>query len=187
MSVITRIKRLWKADIHGVMDRLEDQPLMLKQYLREMENSLQEKESDRQQVAETDQQIQNDLMVREKEIEKLEKDITLALRKGKDDIARMLIRKQRQQRTHCHQLQQQHESLEGDHHHLCQVIEEQRLRYETLKLQTQTFCRRSEHTSFIETNDAFSESGCSFTYDEEEIEIELIRRKEAHQKEGGGL
>ena len=43
MNVFTRITRIFRADIHGVMDRLEDRELLLKQYLREMDESLHSK------------------------------------------------------------------------------------------------------------------------------------------------
>ena len=33
MSIMTRFVRIFKADIHGVMDQLEDKGLLLKQYL----------------------------------------------------------------------------------------------------------------------------------------------------------
>ena len=44
MGIMTRMLRLCKADVHGVMDQLEDKGLLLKQYLREMETSLGHKE-----------------------------------------------------------------------------------------------------------------------------------------------
>jgi hypothetical protein len=40
MAILARIIRLFKADIHGVMDQIEDQGLLLKQHLRDMEDSL---------------------------------------------------------------------------------------------------------------------------------------------------
>ena len=45
MAILTRIFRLFKADIHGVMDHIEDQGLLLKQHLRDMEESLVQKEA----------------------------------------------------------------------------------------------------------------------------------------------
>ena len=45
MRIVTRIIRIFKADIHGVIDQLEDQDLLLKQYLRDMEEALHQKEA----------------------------------------------------------------------------------------------------------------------------------------------
>ena len=45
MGIASRIVKIFKADIHGVMDQLEDPGLLLKQYLREMEEALNQKEA----------------------------------------------------------------------------------------------------------------------------------------------
>ena len=42
MGLFSRITRLCRSDLHGVMDQLEDKNLLLKQYLREMEEALEE-------------------------------------------------------------------------------------------------------------------------------------------------
>ena len=44
MGIMTRVVKIFKADIHGVMDQLEDPSLLLKQHLRDMEEALNEKE-----------------------------------------------------------------------------------------------------------------------------------------------
>jgi len=40
MGITTRLVRIFKADLHGVMDQLEDQGLLLKQHLRDMQAAL---------------------------------------------------------------------------------------------------------------------------------------------------
>ena len=37
MGILSRVVRLCKADLHGVMDQMEDKELLLKQHLREMQ------------------------------------------------------------------------------------------------------------------------------------------------------
>ena len=60
MGIMTRIMRVWRADLHGVMDQLEDKGLLLKQYLREMEDSLQQKTARCEQLTEHCRQIRRD-------------------------------------------------------------------------------------------------------------------------------
>lgn len=187
MTIMTRILRLWKADVHGVMDQFEDKELLLKQHLREMENNLHHKEGRLKQISETSRRILRDLKVRQHEIEKLEEDLTLALTKEKDDIAKLLIRKLRVQQKHCEHMEQQCESLEKEQGQLSQLIEEQQLQYETLKIKTATFCRQTEQTKFYDTNSASHETSSVYTIDDDEIELELMRRKESLQKEGGAI
>jgi len=185
MGIMTRILRIWKADINGVMDRLEDQDLLLKQCLREMENSLQQKEGRVQQLAESVRKIQADLSSRTKEIGKLENDLSLALRKENDTIAKMLIRKRIVQQKHCEHLQRQHESLLEEHKQLIELIDEQHLRYEILKVKASSFYGRHEQNTVDEANELFNDALGAININEEEIEIELIRRKEQLVNKGG--
>jgi len=176
MSIMTRVLRIFKADMHGVMDQLEDKDLLLKQYLREMETDLQRKEACLQHLTQRDRQVQADHALHTQEIEQLEQDLNLALRKEKDDIARLLIRRQRTQQKQCEYLQHKRESLQEDYTQLAQLIEDQRLRYETLKVKAEAFYTQKEHNTF---------AGSLFPIDEEEIELELMVRKEQMQEKGG--
>ena len=88
MAIMTRLLRLWKADLHGVMDQMEDKGLLFKQYLREMEDSLRQKIARQQLLSQTIRQLRRDLDQRRQEVDKLDQDIDLAVNKSKDDIAR---------------------------------------------------------------------------------------------------
>ena len=146
MGIFTRIMRLCKADLHGVMDQLEDKELLLKQYLREMETSLQEKENHLNQLMRREDNIRRDLALREEEIEKLEKDLALSLRKEKDDIAKLLIRKQRGQKAVCNQLRQQLQALEEERQRIGRLLGEQRLQYDQLNVKAAAFCAEAFNT-----------------------------------------
>ena len=93
MGLMTRFVRIFKADIHGVMDQLEDKGLLLKQYLRDMEDALAQKENRLGKVAAAQNQTQQASEKYRLEINKLEQDLTVAIKKDKDEIARMLIKK----------------------------------------------------------------------------------------------
>ena len=58
-----------------------------------MENSLQKKETELQNLAQAIRAVQRDLSSRQEELSALDKDLDLALQREKDDIARLLIRK----------------------------------------------------------------------------------------------
>lgn len=184
MAIMTRILRLWKADIHGVMDQLEDKELLLKQYLREMESSLDEKENRLKSITASLKRIENTHNQCEQEIEKLEEDLKLALRKENDEIARLLIRKQRSQQIYLQEMQRQQHNLEQDRTSLIDSLKEQRLQYETMRAKTEAYCRdaemRKQNDSFSSAHDSFGDRGI----DDNEIELELMRRKEAMSGEG---
>ena len=186
MGIMTRLTRLWKADLHGVMDQMEDRELLMRQYLREMEHSLQQKEARLHLMSRTQRQIEADVADRQQEIDKLERDLALALRKDKDEIARLLIRKQRLQQKQLDHLGKQLDNLRQEQRCLAQVLEEQRLRYETLKVKAASACRSAVQGSSWNDGVGIPEQGGTFVVDDEEIELELIRRKEEITQQNGG-
>lgn len=186
MGIITRLTRLFKADLHGMIDRLEDQELLIRHYLREMEASLQQKNHRLELMNRTQQKLESGLAGRRQEAEKLEQDLQLALRKEKDEIARLLIRKQRLQQRQKEHLVKQLDVLRQKQRSLAKILEEQRMRYETLKVKAASTRQAGEQGPHrAEVADAL-EPGSTFVLDDEEIELELIRRKEELLQDTGG-
>ena len=93
MGIFSRVIRLCKADLHGMMDQLEDKDLLLKQHLREMQAIIAHRQARIDQLEETLGAVERDLAEYGEQVETLENDLDLAVASGKDDIARMLIRK----------------------------------------------------------------------------------------------
>jgi phage shock protein A len=179
MGVFTRILRLCKADLHGVMDQLEDKNLIVRQHLREMRENLKAKESRLEQISATCRRIQNDLEQHNQQIRKIDPDLDLAVRKGKDEIARMLIRKRLTLQGGSGHLQRQLEILDEEKTRTAQLLEEQRLQYEQLKVKAASFCREAEERRF-ETAAACMDTAFSWQPPgDDEIELELLQLKEA--------
>ena len=185
MGVFSRIFRLCKADLHGVMDQLEDKSLLLKQYLREMEESLKYKEARLEQINGSCRQIQRDLVQRNNEGQKLEQDLDLAVRKEKDEIARMLIRKRRTLQSACRQLQRQLDTLAEEQGQVAGTLEKQRLQYDQLKAKAAAFCRQAEEPRLEDAMETMDGAFAWLTPSEEEVELELLQRKEVARKGGG--
>ena len=184
MSIFARILRLCKADLHGVMDQLEDKGLLLKQCLREMEESLKRKEVRLDQIARAGEQIRRTLARHNEESLKLEQDLELAVGKEKDEIARMLIRRRRTLQSACRQLQRQLEALTEEQGQVAGTLDKQRLQYEQLKAKAAVFCRHVEESRFEDPLETMDGAYAWLTPSEEEIELELLQRKEAAQKGG---
>lgn len=184
MSIMSRILRLWKADLHGVMDQLEDKSLLLKQCLREMETGLQQKQSRLAQLRRACEQLGADQTARVKELTKIEEDIELAVRKEKDDIAKMLIRKRMTLQAESGHLANQQQQLEEDAQRLGSVLVDQQNRYERLKIQTAAYCRQVEQ-NIADPTDPFGDAfGGAAGVTDQEVELELMRRKEAAAQGG---
>ena len=182
MGIMTRMLRLCKADVHGVMDQLEDKGLLLKQYLREMETSLTHKEQQVNALTQRIGRLTGQIARHAREMDKLERDLDLALEKGKDDIARMLIRRRRALETASSHLTEQIEAMAQEKTRLAETLVHQRLQYDTLRAKAEAYCSRAaDHLT--ETHPGHH-AGTIYSIDpvDEEIELELLARKEALQK-----
>ena len=184
MGILSRLFRLCKADVHGVMDQLEDKELVLKQYLREMEESLKLKELRLARLDDSIRQISGDLKLRREELQKLETDLELAVGKDKDDIARMLIRKRRTIQGGADLMAQRLSGVEEESARLNETLDRQRLQYAQFQVKVAGYCRRAELNS-NETYAMSMEPDMAWNIPtEEEIELELIQRKQSLQPGG---
>jgi len=179
MGIMTRIVRLCKADIHGVMDQLEDQGLLLRQHLRDMERALSEKEARLKKLAASRRQVQQEYDKYKREIKKIEQDLTSSIEKGRDDIARLLIKKLKPLAHHKDELDRHIEALDQDIAQLQDGVEKQRIQFEQLRLKSAEFFHKTEQQEWEKTLSAIIPNVMSRDVCEEEVELELLQRKEA--------
>lgn len=179
MAILTRIIQLFKADIHGVMDQLEDQGLLLKQHLRDMEESLVEKEMELKKMRIALDQARQDHQKGEKETGNLEQDLQVAIKKDRDDIARMLIKRlkplsrlQSERRNHIDRLNHEIDQFNA-------VIEQQRIQYQQLRQKAVEFFYRQEKRKWEPIWPSAQAGPRLHELSEEEVELELLQRKEA--------
>ena len=179
MAIMTRFMRLCKADIHGVMDHLEDKGLVLKQHLRDMEEEVNRKEARLNEIKASRDHAQREYEKFMRESEKIEQDITVAIEKEKDDIARALIKKLKPIAYHRDELGRHIETLDRKIAQLGRSVEEQRLQYEQLKLRCTEYFRAVEREQWEKTVSAVVPRSVSREPSEEEVELELLQRKES--------
>lgn len=176
MGIMSRFIRLCRADIHGVMDHLEDKGLLLKQHLRDMEEAVESKDNEYKQLAAALDQAGREYEKYSLECEKLDEDITAALEKDKDNIARLLIKKRKPLSSLKDELERHMKSLQRDMAALDKIIIEQRAACEELKLRSREYFlgleqnkRRTAEFPYLNSRET----------PDEEVELELLQRKEA--------
>ena len=155
MSIMNRMVRIWRADVHGVMDQLEDKTLLLKQCLRDMEEELFRKENNLKSLIDSKKQMQLERGKHSRENNQLETDLDSAVSKDMDDIARMLIRKRKSLAAHLERLDHHTDKLDFDIKGLQECLAEQRLRYEQFKLRAADFFRSREVKEWEEMMNEF--------------------------------
>jgi len=179
MGIMTRFTRIFKADIHGVMDQIENKELVLKQCLREMETSLNKKQAELQQLKTAAQQMHNDICQLEREKEKSELDLQTAIEKEKEDIARLLIRKRLKADQHMEAAEHTVQSLKKKIRMLTENIEAQKHQYAEMQLRTESWIQKTENQQWEKSTAHFIHENAWQSISDEEVELELLKRKDA--------
>ena len=107
MALVKRISRLFMADFHAVLDRIEEPDALLRQAVREMQQVISD---DDQQLrllqSEQERSVQriNEL---EQSLQQIEQELDICFTAGKSDLARQTIRRKLEQQQRMQLLQQQ--------------------------------------------------------------------------------
>jgi len=183
MALINRITRLFQADFHAVLDRVEEPEQLLKQAIRDMEDDL---------VA-TEQRIglcahdQDALSVRRSElaaaIEEIESQLDLCFESNKDDLARGLIRKKLEAERLLKRLSSKYA---GNGKYLDDqraMLDENRATLEGLRQKAELFAQRPPaHADGVSEFDDIAWMARDMTVGDDEVEIALLRERSLREK-----
>jgi phage shock protein A len=178
MGIMTRMAKIFKADIHGFMDQFEDQGLLLKQHLRDMQEALAAKEISLKTIQVTRQQIRQELDKFSRQREPLERDLGVAIQADKDDTARMLIRKITLLNDLTNAMTHRIETLDQEIAGIKDHLDQQRLQYEQIKHRAAGYFHQAELQHWKKNPSTVSLDYCAGEPAQAEIELELIQRKE---------
>lgn len=176
---MARVVKIFKADIHGVMDQLEDQGLLLKQHLRDMTEALNLKEVKLNQMLVSRKQAQQECDKYKQQSQALEQDLAVAVQKKKDEIARMLIRKIKPLDCLRDEIADRIRSLDEDISQGREHLDQQRLQYDRLKHRSVDFFHKKPMHAWQNDLAEIDQAAKFGELSEEEIELELLKRKEA--------
>jgi len=184
MSFLNRLATLAKADAHGVVDALEDKALLLRQHVREAGEELERKRS---RIAAYDAE-EKDLVSRAAAISakkaSLDDDVRLALAEGEDDLARFAIKKLLPLGERLGSIARRRETIAKERAELQEELVRQEAEYEDLKERVRGYL--ASHGNGEPWAMGIDGDLCAAPVADEEIEIELLRRKKAAVREGGG-
>ena len=110
-------------------------------------------------------------------------DIEAAIEKDKDDIARLLIKKLKPQDYHRNELGRHIQTLGKEISQISESVEEQRLQYQQLQIRAKEYFHRVEREKWEKTTATKIPSTATVEPSEEDVELELLKRKET--AEGG--
>ncbi len=180
MTLVRRFLTLAKADVHGVLDSLEDSALVLRQCLREAEFELAQKRQRHDELGRWHEQLERVCRELLSRVQKLDADIRLALDQDQEDLARFSIRRLLAARRHESAVADQLAAAAEERERLGVELEGQERELAELREQVQTHLseERARQQFGVE---GMVDAGCARTEDEIpvhdlEVELELLRR-----------
>jgi phage shock protein A len=93
MALINRMSRLFTADVHAVLDRIEEPEALLKQAIREMEEELQGSEQHAKQLAHEGDRLADRQQKVQAALAELEEQVGVAFDSGNEELARKLVKR----------------------------------------------------------------------------------------------
>jgi len=184
MALITRVARLLRADLHALLDRLEEPETLLRQALREMEEA---HGRDQQRLKHLDQALAQaatraaELKV---SLEAVLAQVSAALQAGQDDLARAVIRRRLEAEQALNALTRRRAELETAHAELASRVSENGLRLEAIRQKVEAL---SEPDPEMHPNAPWNDLslGLRPAIDAADVELALLAAKQARAQAGG--
>jgi phage shock protein A len=107
MPLVDRFARLFRADLHAVMDRIEEPEVLLRQALREMEDEVAQGAARRQAATLECEQLQRRATELEQRLAPLGSELDLCFAAGNDALLRTVLRRKLEGERLLHALRQQ--------------------------------------------------------------------------------
>jgi len=177
MTLITRVSRLFRADLHAVLDRVEEPDLVLQQAVREMEEDLTRDhrriEALRAQVKQVD--------ARDGEIEGslngIENELDVCFEAGKDDLARTLIRRRLEGNGYRTLLSGKRARLEKQLAQLDGRVSEHEMQLDAMRQKAELLAPREPDTCGLETWETPRAAVTS-----EDVEVALLQERQRRKQ-----
>jgi phage shock protein A len=173
MALITRISRLFQADFHAVLDRIEEPDIQLKQAIREMRIDLQQSEQRLALLQHESESLSNVVNDAKTRLGTFDEELDICFAAKKEDLARDLIKRKLETTHQLQSSEKQNEVLRSSIQNLELSIEENR---EQLENMTQKLDLLVTDMDSGATYGHFSNTSAAVR--SEEIEIAFLREKQ---------
>lgn len=193
MAIVNRVKRLFRADVHAVLDIIEEPEAILKQAIREMQEALDWKRArlarDQRNLA----SLKESEAYTTEQLAKIQKDLKLCLKEGSEELAHKTVGRKLAFEKHLVAVHQRISTSEKLYQQHTQEIDLQQGQLESIVEKAKLFVPTTMEDSAFSVAESVlfsSERGGARSYpggmrvSEEEIELEWMRIRENFAKGG---
>jgi phage shock protein A len=180
MALINRISRLFKADFHAVLDRIEEPEQLLRQAIREMEDELAGSEQAIKLCAHEQQSLQSRKVELGDKLTEFEQELDLCFASKKDELARGLIRKKLETQRLLKCVNADEKANDKFLVEQRAQLEENRAALDSLKQKAEIFAKRAPRDSRSAYGDALWMAQ-ELAVSDSEIEVAFLREQNARR------
>jgi len=138
MALITRLTRLLQADLHAVLDRLEEPDILLAQALREMEEAIDADERALRSVLQGREQLRARRATIARRLTEIRTELDVCLASSQEDLARTLLRRRLESERLDRLLAEREQAAGAQAQGLTGRLEAQRRRLEELRAEAES-------------------------------------------------
>lgn len=177
MALITRVSRLFQADFHAVLDRIEEPGVLLRQAIREMEEELAHDE----QRGKVLKHEQGQLLARESELEQslheIEEELDICFDSENDDLARAWVKRKLEAQRYGKGLSRKRLALEKTLEDTDTRLAENRARLEGMRQKAELLAEES-----IPAPQADNWTMPNVSVRDEDVEVAFLREKQQRRR-----
>lgn len=178
MALITRITRLFRADMHAVLDRIEEPEALLKQSIREMESAIEQDQLQVKNLRHESIQINDRLKELDRAHEHLNHELEICFDHQNETLARKIIRRRLEVQHYAQMLTDKQEKIKNNLHDIKSRLDENMIRMQTIKQKLEMI---SIHSSPKIQNEAYSGE---IIINDDEVEIAFLHEKQQRSQHG---
>jgi len=173
MALISRLSRLFNADMNAVLDQIEEPELLLNQAIREMEDTLVHNEKQIKLLELEHQKNSTKEQELKQTLADLEKQISLCFKSKKDELAKVLIRRKLEIEQLLTALLRKKSSSDDSIVQLKTQLTEQQSQLNSMKQKAEIF---SQNPSDDAANSTWDKQ--TFSVQDEDVEVAFLHEKQ---------
>lgn len=182
MTLITRVTRLFRADFHAVLDRIEEPELLLRQAIREMEDELARQEQTIRLAAHEEGEYAARQDRLDGRLREIEEEMDLCFSSGKEDLARGLVKRKLETQRLGRHLAARREALRNTLARRESALAENRAALDGLRQKAELVAVRAPAGGNRDEADVADLSDRESPVTGEEVEVAFLREKQARSR-----
>lgn len=178
MALINRISQLFKADLHAVLDQIEEPESTLRQAIREMADDLSETDQRVRALHDKKEMLQLRLEELAHSINEIDDELDVCFESGQEDLARSLIKRQLETRRLSKLVTTKLHTTEKEYLTQQKTLEENRMTLQSMRQKAELFATRAPNNKHPRSViDEFSLSPRELQVSDHDVEVALLREK----------